>query len=229
MESDTKCWTCRRATDASCMWSKCFQPVDGWDAEERYVLAQSYYKGRSIYRKLRSYRVISCPMYEWDGRSIVPKEERRRKKEKPRRSQSHTVAHIMTLRAASAAGQGRSAIRTGIDATKGNGLRRCKEAMKQSSLLKMVRAEVNRQLAERTAIHTQMCMDAAMISANEVFNLWPTRVDKFQKSFNDALMEIAEMTVSDTKDIEYTKAKLDERLKKICGDNFKSWDDRYGS
>lgn len=100
--------------------------------------------------------------------------------------------------------------------------------MKQSALLKIARAEVNRQLADRTAVHTQMCMDAAVIAANEVFNLGPSRVDRFCKAFSDALMELAEMTVSDTKDMVYTKEKLDDRMKKICGSSFQPWDVRYG-
>lgn len=64
--------------------------------------------------------------------------------------------------------------------------------------------------------------------SNEVFNLGPSRVDRFCKTFSDALTELAEMTVSDTKDMEYTKAKLDDRLKKICGDSFQPWEVRYG-
>lgn len=82
MKKDTKCWSCKRSTDASCQWSKRLQPVDGWEAEERHVLSQHTYKGILIYRKVASYRVISCPMYEWDGRSIVSKEERRQAKRK---------------------------------------------------------------------------------------------------------------------------------------------------
>lgn len=35
------------------------------------------------------------------------------------------------------------------------------------------------------------------------------------------------MTVSDTPDMEYTKAKLDQRLKQICGDKFQPWEERY--
>ena len=38
------------------------------------------------------------------------------------------------------------------------------------------------------------------------------------------------MTLDDAKDdksIEYTKDKLDRKLKQIMGDNFKPWDERY--
>ena len=99
--------------------------------------------------------------------------------------------------------------------------------MKRSGYLQHLQIDVNRQLAESRAIHTQMCLDAAMIAANEVFNMGPSRAPAFSAAFSQALVEIAEMTVSDTPDMEYTKTKLDQRLKQICGDNFQPWEERY--
>ena len=95
--------------------------------------------------------------------------------------------------------------------------------MKRSGYLQRVRQDVNRQLSESRSIHTQMCLDAA----NEVFNMGPSRVEAFCNAFSDALVSIAQMTVSDTPDMEYTKAKLDQRLKQICGDKFQPWEERY--
>ena len=99
--------------------------------------------------------------------------------------------------------------------------------MKRSGYLRRVRQDVNRQLTESRSIHTQMCLDAAMIAANEVFNMGPSRALAFLVAFSQALVEIAEMTVSDTPDMEYTKIKLDQRLKQICGNNFQPWEERY--
>lgn len=99
--------------------------------------------------------------------------------------------------------------------------------MRQSGYLQRVRQDVNRQLSESRSIHTQMCLDAAMIAANEVFNMGPSRAEAFCNAFSDALVSIALMTVSDTPDMEYTKAKLDQRLKQICGDKFQPWEERY--
>lgn len=99
--------------------------------------------------------------------------------------------------------------------------------MKRSGYLQRVRKDVNRQLAESRSVHTQMCLDAAVIAANEVFNMGPSRAPAFSAAFSQALVEIAEMTVSDTPDMEYTKTKLDQRLKQICGDNFQPWEERY--
>lgn len=92
-------------------------------------------------------------------------------------------------------------------------------------------ASVQAGIAASRHIHTQMCMDAAMIAANEVFNMGPTRCKDFANAFSEALNTIARTTVEDgktDKSLWYTKDKLDERLKKICGEHFVPWKDRYG-
>lgn len=99
--------------------------------------------------------------------------------------------------------------------------------MKRSGYL----ARLAEQQAESRRVHTQMCLDAAMIAANEVFNMGPSRAKAFADAFSSALTEIATMTISDgktDKELWFTKSKLDERLKRICGENFQSWEERYG-
>lgn len=98
--------------------------------------------------------------------------------------------------------------------------------MKQSGFARAVAIQV----ANDRAVHTQMCLDAAMIAANEVFNMGPTRCKDFCEAFSKAINEIANMTVKDSKadkDLWYTKDKVDERLKKICGDYFQPCEIRY--
>ena len=99
--------------------------------------------------------------------------------------------------------------------------------MRRSGYIQRVQNSVNRQLTESRPIHTQMCLDAAMIAANEVFQMGPGRAEAFASAFSQALTDIAEMAVSDTKDLEYSKAKLDERLIQICGEHFVPWEGRY--
>ena len=91
-------------------------------------------------------------------------------------------------------------------------------------------ASVQAGIAASRHIHTQMCLDAAMIAANEVFNMGPTRCTEFANAFSDALNTIAKTTVEDAKsdkNLWYTKDKLDERMKKICGEHFVPWEERY--
>lgn len=98
---------------------------------------------------------------------------------------------------------------------------------RQSNYIARVRAAARKQVTELHGIHTQMCLDAAIVAANEVLDLGPTRVKAFVEEFSDALMAIAKMGVEDTQDMEFTKTKVDARLKEICGENFVPWDERY--
>ena len=76
-------------------------------------------------------------------------------------------------------------------------------------------------------INASSWADAALIAANDVLQLGPGRAKEFADAYSQALTEIANMAVDDTKDLEYSKAKLDERLKQICGENFVPWEGRY--
>jgi len=96
-----------------------------------------------------------------------------------------------------------------------------------SHYLNHVKREVQRQLAESRPVHTQMCLDAAVIAANEVFNMGPSRCLAFAQAFSEALTEIAEITTDKSNDMDYAKDKLDSRLKVICGEHFNPWDERY--
>ena len=100
--------------------------------------------------------------------------------------------------------------------------------MKKSGYLMRARAmEI-----ERRSVHTQMCLDAAMIAANEIFNMGPTRCEAFAAAYSEALNAIAGMTVEDgrtDRDLWFSKRKLDERLQQICGEKFQPWEVRYAS
>lgn len=101
---------------------------------------------------------------------------------------------------------------------------------KNNAFLSMVAKEVDRQVSASRMLTIQMCLDAATIAANEVFNMGPTRAPDFVQAFNEAISSIAEMTIEDgktDKELWFTKNKLDERLKKICGENFVPWKERY--
>lgn len=97
-----------------------------------------------------------------------------------------------------------------------------------SHYLTQVQREVERKLAQARAVHTQMCLDAAIIAANEVFSMGESRVEPFVRAFSETLTDIAKITVEDTSDLEYTKAKVDGALRRICGKHFQPWEERYG-
>lgn len=101
----------------------------------------------------------------------------------------------------------------------------------KNAFLSAVESEVRRRTAGITATTSQMALDAAMIAANEVFNMGESRCQAFKDAFITAMNEISEMTVEDgkiDKELWYSKDKLDQRLKMICGKHFVPWDQRYG-
>ena len=101
---------------------------------------------------------------------------------------------------------------------------------KNNAFLSMVKYEVQKQVAATRPILIQMCLDSAMIAANNVFQMGPGRCRAFCDAFNAAMNELSLMTVEDGKtdrELWHTKAKLDERLKEICGEHFQPWEERY--
>lgn len=76
----------------------------------------------------------------------------------------------------------------------------------------------------------QWCADAAILAANEVFQRKGEKIVEFFNAFVRYSTEIAEMTMADAKydkSIDYTKGKVDERLKDILGESFDPWEKRY--
>lgn len=77
----------------------------------------------------------------------------------------------------------------------------------------------------------QLAQDAAMIAANEVLQMGPGRATDFAIAFRETVNDIGIMMSEDQRDDKefvYTKARVDRRLKDICGANFEPWEVRYG-
>lgn len=91
-------------------------------------------------------------------------------------------------------------------------------------------AKYELQYQRKQKILVQMCCDAALIAVNDIFGAGPVRAKRFLTAMENNVDEISTMILDaakDDPDIVYAKAKLDERLKQICGDEFKEWDERY--
>lgn len=98
----------------------------------------------------------------------------------------------------------------------------------KNAYAKKLQQGMKRQVAARQHIAIQMSKDAAMLAAHEVLKMGPGRACTFSAAFDQALREIAKLTVEDAPDMAYIKTKLDDRLKEICGDSFVPWEERYG-
>ena len=74
----------------------------------------------------------------------------------------------------------------------------------------------------------QMCEDAALMAANDVFHCGPKRAEPFCLAMGQYLNTMMKMVADDTKDLEYSKTIVDERLVKIVGqEKMRWWDQRY--
>lgn len=106
--------------------------------------------------------------------------------------------------------------------------------MKKSGYLKKIEQKNELKYAvqfdKKMDILQQICIDAAFMSAADVFQMGPKRCEKFGQTMVDYIREIAKFMNEDgkgDKELTYTKVKIDERLKKICGDKFDCWEVRY--
>ena len=77
----------------------------------------------------------------------------------------------------------------------------------------------------------QVVQDAACFAANEVFQMGQGRAPDFCASIRDHtnnILRLMDEDLRDDGDFEYTKAKVDEKLKRIVGEkNFTPWEERY--
>lgn len=101
---------------------------------------------------------------------------------------------------------------------------------KPSAYAMKLKAQKQFELEQMRLFTMQWCADAAALAANDVFKRKGKKIVEFLKAMEKYSQEIASTTLEDAKtdkDIEYTKAKVDERLKEILGDDFQPWDERY--
>ena len=119
----------------------------------------------------------------------------------------------------------------------GNGAeyrKRVSQMPKPSALLRKLDAEKQLKhdlaLAREVDVVTQMVQDAAFLAASDVFQMGPGRCEAFGAALRDYVNEMARVMHKDRQndpDYVYTKEKVDQRLKKICGDKFQPWEKRY--
>lgn len=108
--------------------------------------------------------------------------------------------------------------------------------MKQSNMLARREAAIAAKLkAEYDAqlnIALQMGLDAATIAANEVLGMGKGRAKDFLTKYIETYNLFARMITEDSKDdpnIDWSTAKIDQRIKSIVGDEvFRPWEERYG-
>lgn len=101
---------------------------------------------------------------------------------------------------------------------------------RKNAYLAKLQAEKTDSLRFHRKFTMQWCADAAILAANEVFGRRGKKLVEFHKKFIEYAEGIARMTLEDAKgdkSIEYTREKIDGRLKELLGEDFQDWDTRY--
>lgn len=101
---------------------------------------------------------------------------------------------------------------------------------KPNTFLTKMEAAYQRKLNRDRELTVQQCQDLTMIALNRAFGFGPERLHQFAAAYGQVWEDYAELTVTDSEDdksIVYTKAKVDEVLKRICGPYFIPFDERY--
>lgn len=97
--------------------------------------------------------------------------------------------------------------------------------MRQNREQRRKNAKAKARLNQELKVHCQMCLDAALIAANDVFQCGPGRCEDFVIAYSRNFSEILEDFNS--VDADYAFADIDRRLEKICGDKFVPYTERY--
>lgn len=98
---------------------------------------------------------------------------------------------------------------------------------KQSGLMLRVQREMYQQKMETQRFTRQLMCDLAMIALSNTFGFGPERCHRFLEELVRVFTHYSDKWASDTPDTEYARECIDRRLREICGEYFKPWEERY--
>lgn len=100
--------------------------------------------------------------------------------------------------------------------------------MKHNSFLDRVEKQKQEAMVYTHRFTRQIMIDCTLIALNKEYGFGAERLKRFVATLLSIYAEYADLWNSDTADTEYARAKLDARLKQICGEYFQPWEERYG-
>ena len=101
---------------------------------------------------------------------------------------------------------------------------------KPSAYAKKVAADTQEAVRRARWFTMQQCLDMVIIALADELGFGEERIRRFVERDHSVWTEYAMMVMTDSKDddmIEYTRAKIDGKLKQVCGKYFQPWDERY--
>ena len=102
---------------------------------------------------------------------------------------------------------------------------------KQSGYLQKLAAQQAVRDEKTRRFTLQQCKDMMLLAAHEAFGLGEERLKRLSDAYDATFMQYAEMVLSDAaedKQIWYSKGKVDQELRRVCGKYFVPWEERYG-
>lgn len=101
---------------------------------------------------------------------------------------------------------------------------------KKNDFLSRMQAQYELAMQKQRRFCLQQSRDMMLIAAHDEFGFGQDRLRRLASAFDAVFLEYAQMVVDDAKGdkaIVYSKEKVDQRLKEICGDDFVAWEERY--
>lgn len=101
----------------------------------------------------------------------------------------------------------------------------------KNPMLERLRLQAELKYKNMIPMAQQMSFDAALIALGDVFGFGPKRAKEFAAKYVEIVDEMSDLINKDgisDKEIVYAKERIDERLRKVVGeDEFAEWDCRY--
>lgn len=96
-----------------------------------------------------------------------------------------------------------------------------------NKMIERLRAEYAKGFTVSGRFYRQLMCDLSVLVLAQDFGWKPDRLYKFCEALSRLHDEYADIWNSDSNDIEYSKARLDDALKAVCGERFLPWEERY--
>ena len=101
---------------------------------------------------------------------------------------------------------------------------------KPSAFLQRMEAKHQKNMRLQRLFTIQQCEDMMLITLGQDFGFGPKRAMEALEAFRETFRSFAQLCVEDAdgdQEIAYTKESIDRELRRIMGDGFRPWEERY--